>query len=72
MGIGIIAGIIGGIVGGVLGPVLLLLLLPRKTCPDCGLWLPRLRNCWDTRGVVRRCPECGCGVDVKGRRVEED
>jgi len=67
---GVFAGIIAGILGGVLGPLLLVMLLPRKKCPDCATPLTRLRNCWNTPGVVRRCVACGCGVDVKGRRVE--
>jgi hypothetical protein len=66
---GVVAGVIGGIVGGIGGPLLLVLLLPRKLCPDCGGPLPKLRNCWNTPGVVRRCAACGCGVDARGRRV---
>jgi hypothetical protein len=66
-----LAGIVAGIVGGILGPLLLVLVLPRKQCPDCGALLTRLRNCWDSVGVMRRCRACGCGVDVKGRKVEE-
>lgn len=63
-------GVIGGIIGGILGPLLVALLLPRKKCPDCEAELTRLRNCWDTPGVVRRCGACGCGTDVKGRKVQ--
>ena len=37
----LVAGVVGGIVGGVLGPLLLVLLLPRKHCPECGEPLPR-------------------------------
>ena len=43
---GIVAGIVAGIAGGILGPLVLVLLLPRKKCPDCGQPLTRLRNCW--------------------------
>jgi hypothetical protein len=68
---GALLGVPAGIVGGVLGVLLLVLLLPRKKCPDCGALLARLRNCWDTPRVMRRCRACGCGVDVKGRKVEE-
>jgi hypothetical protein len=68
---GMIIGIAAGVVGGILGPLLLVLLLPRQKCPDCGAPLTKLRNCWDTPGVVRRCRECGCGVDVKGKKVEK-
>jgi hypothetical protein len=68
---GALLGIPAGIVGGILCALVMVLLLPRKKCPDCGALLPRLRNYWDTRGVMRRCRACGCGVDVKGRKVEE-
>lgn len=64
-------GVFAGIVGGVVGPLLFVLLLPRKKCPDCGASLARLRNCWDTPRVMRRRRECGCGVGVRGRKVEE-
>jgi hypothetical protein len=67
---GVFAGIIAGIAGGILGPLALVLLMPQKKCPDCAGPMTRLRNCWDTPGVMRRCRACGCGVDVKGRKVE--
>jgi hypothetical protein len=67
---GLVGGVVGGILGGILAPLTLVLLLPRKKCPDCDEPLTRLRNCWDTPRVVRRCPACRCGVDVKGRKVE--
>ena len=70
MVLGIAAGVVAGVIGGIGGPLAVALLLPRKKCPDCGGLLSRLRNCWDSPGVVRRCPACGCGVDVKGRKVE--
>jgi hypothetical protein len=68
---GMFIGIFAGIIGGVLGPLLLVLVIPRKNCPDCEAPLSKLRNCWDTAGVMRRCRECGCGVDAKGRKVEK-
>lgn len=67
--LGMILGIFAGVIGGILGPLLFVLLMPRKKCPDCGALLSRLRNCWDTPQVVRRCSVCACGVDVKGRKV---
>ena len=63
--------IAAGVLGGILGPLLYVLLRPRPMCPECGGPLTRLRNCWDTPRVMRRCPACGCGVDVKGRAVGE-
>jgi hypothetical protein len=66
---GVIAGIIAGIAGGILGPLAIVLLMPQKKCPDCAAPLTRLRNCWDTPRVMRRCRACGCGVDVKGQKV---
>ena len=68
---GVFVGVIAGVAGGILGPFLLAVLLPRKKCPDCGAMLTRLRNCWGLPGVVRRCRTWGCGVDLKGRKVEE-
>jgi hypothetical protein len=68
---GLLIGILVGVVGGILGPFCLILLMPRKRCPDCGKHLTRMRNCWHTPGVMRRCPTCGCGVDAKGRKVPE-
>ena len=41
----VIGGIVAGIIGGIVGPLLLVLLLPRQMCPDCGAPLTRLRNC---------------------------
>jgi hypothetical protein len=64
---GAVAGGLAALVVGV--PVLLL--MPRKKCPDCGALLPKLRNTWSSWKVVKICRQCGCGVDVKGRKVEE-
>lgn len=68
---GVLIGIVAGIVGGILGPLLIVMMLPRKMCPDCGAPLSKLRNCWDTPKVMRRCTTCGCGVDVKGRKIDK-
>lgn len=70
--VGVFAGIIVGVVGGILGPLAVVLLMPKKKCPDCAEPLTRLRNRWDTVGVMRGCRACGCGVDVKGQKVEDD
>ena len=69
---GMVVGIIAGIIGGIVGACLLVLLFPRKSCPECGVLLTRLRNCWDTAGVMRRCRACGCGVDARGRKRERE
>jgi hypothetical protein len=66
---GAVVGIMAGVAGGILGPLLIVLLMPRRKCPDCGAPLARLRNCWDTPRVIRRCAGCGCGVDAKGQKV---
>jgi hypothetical protein len=68
---GAVFGIPAGVVGGILGPLLLVLLLPRKKCPDCGAGLPKFRNTWNSGRIMRICPQCRCGVDVKGKKVEE-
>jgi hypothetical protein len=68
---GMFIGIFAGIIGGVLGPLLLVLVIPRKKCPDCEAPLGIMRNCWSTPGVMWRCRECGCGVDAKGQKVEK-
>jgi hypothetical protein len=65
----VLIGIVAGVIGGIVGPLVLVLLLPRKKCPDCGEFLSRLRNCWNTPGVVRKCVKCGCGVNLKGEKV---
>jgi hypothetical protein len=66
---GMAIGVVAGIIGGILGPLLFVLFMPRKKCPDCGAYLSRLRNCWNSRSVMRRCQACGCGVDVRGGKV---
>jgi hypothetical protein len=68
---GMLIGVFAGIIGGIGGVFLLVMAMPRKMCPDCGAPLSKLRNCWDTPGVMRRCAKCGCGVDVKGRKVQK-
>ena len=67
----LIGAVIGGAVGLCLG-LLVRLLSPRRECPDCGV--PGLRWQWprNARQFFRggwTCPECGCEVDRKGRKV---
>jgi hypothetical protein len=67
---GALVAIPAGVIGGILGVLLIVPFVPRKKCPDCGAPLPKMRNTlasWRTWV----CPECGCSVDGKGRKVEE-
>jgi hypothetical protein len=67
-----IGAIVGGIGGG-LTVLLLALLPPARKCPECGLQLPKVRAPGSFRQVMWggwTCPECGCEVDRKGKKVE--
>jgi hypothetical protein len=66
---GALAGIVGGAVGGGLVAVFVVLLVPRKKCPDCGAHLPKIRNRWRSLRIPWQCPACGCSVDNKGQAV---
>ena len=69
----LISGLIGGIVGGLVGFLVFLIkcVRPVPKCPECGEQLPR----WPAKRWQRlwggwTCPNCGCEVDHKGRKVE--
>jgi hypothetical protein len=64
-------GAVVGVPAGIVAGLLVVLLVPRKKCPDCGARLPKMRNNWSSRKVIWNCPQCGCGVDGKGRKVDE-
>ncbi len=66
--------IIGGIAGG-LGALLFVFFQPRRKCPDCGEQLPTFRKTTNKRQMLWggwTCPNCGCEVDRKGRKIEPD
>lgn len=71
----ITGGIIGGVVGGVVGGLAVLivgLVMPRRTCPDCGEPFPRLRKPANRRQALwggGTCKKCGCEVDRRGRKI---
>jgi len=68
----IIGGIVGGVVGG-LSVLLFGLLRPVPKCPECGEQLPKVRKPANRRQILWgswTCPNCGCEVDRKGRKVE--
>lgn len=67
--------IIGGIVGGVVGLLIMVIGLMQtpKECPDCGEPVPAVRKPANSREAMWggwTCPECGCEIDRKGRRIE--
>ena len=67
----IIGAIAGGVAGG-LGVLLLALLGPKRVCPDCGDALPKFRRPRNWRQRLWggwTCPNCGCEVDRKGKKV---
>ena len=68
---GLLVGIPAGIAGGLVALLYVASLAPRKKCPDCGADLPRMRNTWNSWKVLWTCPECGCGIDSRGKKVEE-
>ena len=54
--------------------ILLVVILPRKHCPECGKPLPKIRipktmseAYWG--GWI--CPYCGCEIDRKGRNIKK-
>jgi hypothetical protein len=63
-------GTTAGIIGGLVLFLYLAFFSSRRTCPECGVPLPRFRNTWRPPNVVWTCPECGCRVGVQGRKVE--
>lgn len=68
--------IIGAIGGACVGLVLFVigLLQKPKACPDCGEPLPKVQKAKNRRQMLWggcTCPECGCEVDRKGRKVRE-
>jgi hypothetical protein len=70
--IGIIAGVFGGIIGG-LAVLLIALLKPAPNCPECGQIMPKTRKPANLRQTLWggwTCPNCGCEMDRRGRRVE--
>lgn len=73
-----IGGIVGGIVGGLVGGLAVLikgLSGPPPKCPDCGEPLPKVRKPANKRQMLWggwTCPECGCEVDRKGKKIETD
>jgi hypothetical protein len=67
--------IAGGVVGGLVGVVILVwaLLQKPKACPECGTPMPKVRRPANRRQMLWggwTCPECGCEIDRRGRRVE--
>jgi hypothetical protein len=70
----------GGMVGAVLAGVAALLALffaeplltPRRTCPECGTKIPRLRGIGNWRNLImsrRTCLECGCLINHQGKAI---
>jgi hypothetical protein len=72
----IIGAIVGAVVGGAVGVVMLVLALLRKPkpCAECGAPAPKVRKPANRRQMLWggwTCPECGCEMDRRGRKIEE-
>lgn len=70
---GLIIGIISGVVAGLL-ILLWALIQPQKNCPQCGKPFPKFRKPKTRRQRLWggwTCPNCGCEVDRKGRKIRE-
>ncbi len=68
----LMGGIAGGIAGGL--AVALLGLAVNRKCPECGEPLPKFRKPANRRQALWgrwTCPNCGCEVDRRGRKVEQ-
>jgi hypothetical protein len=64
--------ILGGIAGGLAGLVVALL-APRRKCPDCGMQMPHFRKPASRKQALWggwTCPQCGCEIDRRGKKVE--
>jgi hypothetical protein len=69
---GICVGLVAGLAVGVV-MVIVVVLLPRKKCPQCGTLLPRFRTPQNARQMLWggwTCPQCGLALDRRGRKVE--
>jgi hypothetical protein len=69
--------VIGAVVGGTIALVMLALalLLKPKPCAECGAPAPRFRNPANRRQMLWggwTCPECGCEMDGRGRKVGDE
>jgi len=67
-------GIVGGLVGG-LSVLILGLVMPRRKCPDCGELFPRFRKPANRQQALwggGTCPKCGCKVDRRGRKIQNE
>jgi hypothetical protein len=65
---GAIAGLSAGLIVLVIG-----LLMPRRKCPDCGEPFPMFRKPANSRQALwggATCAKCGCEVDRRGRKIE--
>ncbi|HZS41100.1 MAG TPA: hypothetical protein VFF06_29930 [Polyangia bacterium] len=63
----------GALIGAIAGLVTVVVmgLVVRRKCPDCGEKLPALRRPSSAQQAVWggwTCPKCGCEVDRKGRK----
>jgi hypothetical protein len=73
----LVQAILGGLIGGVVASLavpLVMLLMPRRKCPECGEQLPRFRSPANARQGLWggwTCPKCGCEVDRRGRKVSD-
>ena len=68
-------GAIYGAIGGGLTVLILVLVMPRPKCPDCGEQFPsRFRKPANRKQMLwggYTCAKCGCEVDWRARKIEK-
>jgi hypothetical protein len=70
---GALIGAVAGAVGGLAVGVIALLQKPKK-CPECDTPMPRFRQPANRRQALWggwTCPQCGCEMDRRGRKVKD-
>lgn len=70
---GAVIGVMAGVAGGLVVLAIAMLQKPR-VCPECGTPAPKFRQPANRRQALWggwTCPECGCEMDRRGRKVEE-
>jgi transposase len=67
----ITTGVIAGVIGG-LSVLIIALIIPAKSCPECGKKLPKSRKPASFKHAALGgwiCPHCGCEIDRRGNKI---
>lgn len=70
----IIVGALAGLVGG-LAVLVFALAQKTKSCPECGVKMPKFRKPANRQQMLWggwTCSECGCEINRKGQKVNSD